>query len=242
MALGDLAHEGKAEAPAAGALAGAAGTVERLEDALALLRRQAAAGVAHGDRRAGAVARHGDGDRRSTVLDGVVEQVTYQPPQQHRVALDLDRLARQVGIVARRLLGGKAEQVDALAAIPARLGVIEPARQQQLLDEPVHLDEVAHDLRARRVLRFAQPDLDCHAQARQRGAQLVAGVGEKRLLRGEQAGEPGRRLVEGAPEQRDLVVAALLEAGRRAILAPARHAGAQRLEPPSQQRRDGIGG
>ena len=46
MVLGDLAHEGQAEAPAAADSLRPRGTVERLEDALALLGRNAGAAIA----------------------------------------------------------------------------------------------------------------------------------------------------------------------------------------------------
>ena len=86
VTLGDLTHQGQAEAPAAGVLSGALGSEEGLEDALDHGRRNAPSMVAHGDdnRRAGDRVTVGQRnlDRRRAVFQGVVDQIADQPAKQ----------------------------------------------------------------------------------------------------------------------------------------------------------------
>src|SRR5260221_3447832 len=75
VALGDLADQGEAEAPAAGGLAAAGRAVERLEDPRLLRRRDAGPAIRHGDPWP-ALGRPADRDldRRRAVLDGVFQE------------------------------------------------------------------------------------------------------------------------------------------------------------------------
>ena len=145
MQAGDLAHQRQAEP---GALAVAAEPVERHEDMLVLGRRHAGAGVDDGEHGVGRRSRAQlDADRRLAVLAGVLQEVAHQPAQQPRIAVDGDRVAvERAVVVVGAFLGDQRQQVDLLARL-RRGGDVEPARQQDFVDQVVELGDVA--LRAR---------------------------------------------------------------------------------------------
>ena len=70
----------------------------------------------------------------------------------------------------------------------------------------------------------------------------MAGVGEQRFLRGDEALDAGGGGVEGAGDHRDLVVAGIVHPQRQPSRAPCLDPRAQIFEPPSEARRGRIGG
>src|SRR5690349_4284421 len=98
VAVGDVAHQGEAEAAAAAGLARGGGAIERLEDALALGGRDARAVIADVEDRAITLAPLLANDRQldrpvAGVATRILQQVAHETAQQQPVALDHDRLA-----------------------------------------------------------------------------------------------------------------------------------------------------
>jgi hypothetical protein len=75
----------------------------------------------------------------------IVDQVPHHPAQQRTLAAHRDARALDRDAVARGLLGGEREQVDLLVAL-RRADRIEPARQQDLLDQLIELVDVGFQL------------------------------------------------------------------------------------------------
>ena len=113
---GDLANKCKAKA---GPLrARSARTVERREDVLLLARGDALTSVAYRQHGALALAANPNLDRRQSVLLCIFDEVADHPPQQRRVALHDDRLARDIAFRATRdFLGSKRQQIYIFANI-----------------------------------------------------------------------------------------------------------------------------
>ena len=112
--------------------------------------------------------------------------------------------------------------------------MVEAASEEYLLDQLVDLSEIADDLRLHVRVRVGEPKFDRDAQPSERRSQFVAGVGEQRLLRGEQFVDARGGGVEGPRDHRDLVVACVVGAKRARARTPALDVGAQTLEPPRQ--------
>ena len=86
-------------------------------------------------------------DRRRAMLAGVLEEITDHPTQQARVPLDRGRLAIELDpVVARALFGGEREHIDRFHR-EGFLGV-QPAGQQDLVDQGVELGDVLQELGA----------------------------------------------------------------------------------------------
>src|SRR6266478_2224603 len=111
--------------------------IERLEDLLALRFRHARPLVADAD----LCTSHAHPYRRLAMAPGVLQKVADHAAQQPRLALQRDRLAFQPGLlVARAFFRGKRQQVDCFGLLHA-LGRVEPARQQDFIDQRVEKPE-----------------------------------------------------------------------------------------------------
>ena len=74
-----------------------------------------------------------------------------------------------------------------------RLHGVEPARQQDLVDQRVELGDVVLELALAHRIGALLHELDRHADARERRAQLVRGVREQELVRADQLARCARR-------------------------------------------------
>lgn len=166
----------------------------------------------------------------------LVEQVADEPGEQPAFARHRRGLAREIRPSTRGLPGGKRMEVDALPVRRPLQGV-EAARQQDLLDQLVQLLHVALDAGAQRRVAVLRQQLDRHADARERGAQLVGGGGERLALGLDQRLDALGRPVEAARERRDLVPALDLDPGGEIARAQRLHPGLQPLQPPREPAR-----
>ena len=143
-----------------------------------------------------AVASQFDADRRLAVALGILEEVADHAPQELRVAGERDRLTiERAVVVVGAFLRDQREEVEALFR-RRRGDDVEAARQQDFLDEIVELGDVALQLGLRLGRRVLAVELDAQAQARQRRAQLVGGVGEQEPVGADELLDPRRRAVE----------------------------------------------
>jgi hypothetical protein len=203
--------------------------------------------VGDDDARPGWAAGHLDMDGRASVPGGVLQKIADEAAKQRRVPDDLDRTAagrraRDRRLERRRLLGRQPDKIDRRAGAGVGRAVIEAARQQDLGDQLVDLGEVADDLFADPGLPPLQPEFDRHAQARERRAQFVTGVGEQRLLRRQQFLDAAGGDVESARDHGDFIVAGFIDARRKRAGPPFLDPRPQAFEPPGQPAGDRIGG
>ena len=122
--------------------------------------------------------------------------------------------------------------------------------QQQIVDQAGDAGDLGlhealdpPDLRERRIGLGAE-HFELAADHRQRGAQLVRGVGDERALAGERGGEPVEHVVEGVGEHPHLVPGAAGLVDPRLELARV-DAGGDRRHPPQRPRdarADEVGG
>jgi hypothetical protein len=131
-------------------------------------------------------------------------------------------------------------------ARPLRDARVGPGEQQQLLDQRVELDDVAPDLLDARAAALAVGllgrELEPHAHARERRAQLVRRVGQELpLLLDEQVDARGR-LVEGGRQRGHLVPPLDGHAQAELAAAPALDPLGEQLEAPGDPPRDRIAG
>ncbi len=108
-----------------------------------------------------------------------------------------------------------AGQIDPLVHLQlAALDRLQPGQREQRRHQPLGAlgglpDDLAHPAQLVDVgVRIGQRDLELGADHRQRGAQLVAGVGHEQPLAVERSVEAGEHLVEGVRELAQLVVRA----------------------------------
>ncbi len=99
-------------------------------------------------------------------------------PKQASIACDGRRHAGDLDVVARAFFRDESQKVDGLRRIEL-FDMVQPARQQDLLDQRVQFGKVADDLLLAVVVRRLLVEVDRHAQARKRRAQFVAGIGEQ---------------------------------------------------------------
>ena len=180
-----------------------------------------------GDRELGVAvaARDADRDRRLAVTLRIFEEVADHPAQQRRVAAHRHGLAFEAAIrVVRAFLCRERDEVDRLIDVEL-VGGLEPAGEQNLVDQLVELGDVALELRLASGLDGCE--LETELNARERGAQLVRRIGEQHPVGAQEALDPGRRVVEALRELRDLVAA--LDLDPRAQIA-----GAEELDAPLQ--------
>ena len=146
----------------------------------------------------------------------------------------------QFGAGAGAFLRRQPGQVDRLHGADVAFLRVEAAGQQDLVDQLVELGDVAPDLVLERGRGLRLHQLQPHADARQRRAQLVRRIGQQRLVRLEQRLHAFGRVVEALGEEGQLVRARLLDARRQVALAPALHALAQVVQPLREAADDGV--
>ncbi len=168
---------------------------------------------------AGGVGGHGYLGALGGVGEGVVEQDTNDLPhpfmvgqRDHRPFGGAQLQARSVGLGARAELAGRLAgefaEVDAARAHHHRpgveLGEVEQIGGQlgQAFDLLAHRADELFALGRARVVLLEQ--LDEAAEAEDRRAQLVRGIGDELFAGGVELGEAALHLVEGAGERREL--------------------------------------
>ena len=158
--------------------------------------------------------READAAAVDVVVDGVAEEVGDEPLDQARVAGRLRRFERGVEdepVVVRggRRGSGDGGEVDGLTAVEAALAAGE---REERFDQAFLLLADGEELLARvpvgvdAGVRVAERELEQGALERERGAQLVRGVGDELSLRLEGGLEAGEQSVDGAAELLELVV------------------------------------
>ncbi len=199
---------------------------EAVEDPLARLGRHAGAAVDDLEHVPGAASRrahlHTPAGRR--VPDPVVEQVEEQPAQQPLVAAErqvpvrrgahLDVARRGERAHGARGVGAEVGEVELLAhdALHAR---VRPREQEEVVDDAAHAPGLLADRReraaqlGRRPVGARERELRLAADDRDRGAQLVRGVGHEAALPLERGLEAAEQLVEHRGEPPELVVGVL---------------------------------
>jgi hypothetical protein len=236
-AAGDLADEGEAQAGAGGRGRARGRPVEGRKDPLALVLGHAGPAVADPQPDAALALLHARLDGRTAVAHRVLEQVAHQPPQQAGVAAHDRRLAGRLRLGPRGLLGRETEQVHLLAPVELLRG-LQATGQEQLGDEVVQLGDVARYPVAQ--VRPLRPiELQRHADAGQRRAQLVRRAGQQRPLRAYQGRDAVRRPVEAGGQDRHLVLPLHGHARGQVACSPALDPGAQALQPSRQRRATG---
>ena len=224
---GDRADDGEAEALPVGVPdALGAEALERLEEALDLVRRDDRAGVRH--REAGRFAgRDLDPAARDVVPHRVVDEVRDEDLQQPRVTCD--SRGRQRGVDPHRIAGPgihhvprQDRQVDGFPPLDSPLA---RRQRQQRVDQPLLRPPQHQHLMARRPqrvdagVRIGEGHLQQRPLGGERCAQFVRRVRHEPLLRLERRLQPREQVVERVGEQRELVVAAgTAKPGRRCRL------------------------
>ena len=247
MAARDLLHDGEPE-PGARDRAGGQRPVEAVEDVRLVSGIDAWAVVAHGELAAGQPHLHRPSWRAE--LRGVVEQV----PDRHAqpVGAAVDDAAVQVGaerglrpVPARRLQGGGGHlvQPDRFAADRGRLA---PGQLGDAGDELAELGDLIDDPGQHLLalggghVRVVGEQVDVDTQAREGGAQLVAGVADQAPLRGQRPLERAQHAVERRGEPARAVPAAHLDPpawvpGRGHLLGDAGQPGHRREPRPGHR-------
>jgi len=188
---------------------------------------------------------HHHRDLAGAVAARVFQQVAQGPAQQLGHTAHLQRIGArahvQVGVHAGAFLGGQANQVHQLHGAHIGLARIEAAGQQDLVHQLVQLCDVAQDLGAEcgRGL-LATHQLQPHADAGERRAQLVRGIGQQRLVRLDQVFHPLGGGVELARQVGHLVLPLLGHPHREVALAKLLHAALQGFEPLREAADDGV--
>ena len=178
------------------------------------------------------------------VAAGILQQVAQGAAHQlgnRRHLQSLCGLHVQVGIHARAFLGGQPDQVHRFGAAHVHLGRLQPAGQQDLVHQLVQLGDVALDLGlgSRHRGAVAAHQLQPHADARQRRAQLVRGIRQQRFVRLHQGLDAAGRSVELARQVGHLVAPLGGHAHAQVAFAETLHAALQVLQPLEQAPDDG---
>ncbi len=219
VADGHAARQVQAQ-PGAGGGAALLGPAEPVEGVVAELLGEAVAAVAHDQAQPALGVRRGDGDRRATVAQRVHQQVA----QRHRAPAEVEQQgsAGLVGDVEHDV-GAPRDPVvhhvlDELADVDGLALQRRPRAQLLQLEQRVGEPDQPLDLTLERgqggvellgaAAAVAHP-LQLGAHHRERGAQLVGGVGEELALALGTGLDPCEQVVEGVPEPRELVVAVL---------------------------------
>src|ERR1035437_6383978 len=218
---GDSPDDGQAEAVAAAAAGGArAEPLEGLEQAVDVGGRDDLPGVAHRQDGVTAAGPGGDLDipAGDVVPDGVVDQVGYQLLNQERVTVedggldvgvDVRAEAADPGLGGGQGSAGDVRQIQGLALAGVGLAA---GQGEQRLDEAFLLGVGGEQLLADSppgaggARRVGEGDLEQGAFPRQRGAQLVRGVGGETPLGVERGLQTREQVVEGVGEFLELVV------------------------------------
>ena len=141
--------------------------------------------IADSQEHAGLVPGHGCADLRAgAVPAGVLEEVAQEMPEQPVISLDADRVSGRIsdrisdrrpddcGIDPRAFLGGEGQEIHRRRRLQV-LHRLQPAREQQLVDEGVQFGDVPLDALAKLRARRVGEELDRHANPGEGAAQLV---------------------------------------------------------------------
>ena len=197
--------------------------------------------IAYGEARRAAFGQNLGDHGRSAMAQRVLHQVSHQPRQKLRIAVNDRRHAADPDPVARAFLGCECEQVDRLDALQP-LGMIEAAGEQYLLDQRVEFTEILDDLVLRLVVRRVLEKIDRHAQAGEWRAEFVAGIRQQGAMRLDHAFDAVGRLVEGRRDGRDLVGSGQSDARRQRARAPALDAVPQLFQAAREMAHNRVGG
>ena len=210
-------------------MASARGAPEAVEDARAVLKRNARAVVAYRD----LAAAHAHLHRRAgrAPFRGVVHEVRHraEDPRAHAAHARLGRLHddTHLGVPEAHRVGGLGGDLVEAHVLDRERRLLVAREVDEVGDErrePLHLrHEVVEQLRAIVFVGRlpALEELEVRAQARERRAQLVRRVGDELALRAERHLERGEHPIEAAREPPELVVRARADAARE--VARARH-------------------
>ena len=184
---GDGPHQRQPQAHAARAFAGAGQAVEGLKDAFALVQRHARTAVAHAHFGQGAAAQHLHGDFARAVAAGVFQQVANGAAQQFGDAAHFQPFWHgahvQVRVHAGAFFGGQADQIHVFHGAHIGLAGVQAAGQQDFIHQLVQLGNVAQDFSAEGGRgRLPPHQLQPHADAGERRAQFVRGIGQQGLV------------------------------------------------------------
>ncbi len=232
MPLRNLAHQREPEPHPFTSLARTRQAVKGLEDAFTLGFGHARAPIRDAHPRSSRYALHSDLDRvpATRVVAGVaacvLEQVAQQPAQQARVTRDRHGFALDLRAVLGRFLRSEGEQVHRLG-MRKPIERIQTAREQQLTDQAIQLGDVLGEPVLQLGALVSGEQLQRHAHARERGAQLVRHVREQSLVPADQLTDALGRTVEAAGELGHFVAALDLDTRLQV-------AGTQRLHPHLQ--------
>lgn len=172
--LGDRLDQRQPESDAAVALAGARQAVERLEDAFAQGSRHAGSAVVDMDARNAVRRFELHRNLALAVAARVFQQVADRTTQQPRHAAHGERRTVgafaqvQFGIDARAFFGAEPGEIDRFDRAHVGLARVEPAGQQDLVDQLVELADVAGNLVARAGARLVAHQFQAHADAGER--------------------------------------------------------------------------
>ncbi len=137
---------------------------------------------------------------------GILQQISQQPPQQARIAVDFERLTFQLHvIVTGAFLGGEREQINLFAYLV--LDGVQPAGQQYFVDQLVQLSNILFQARLGFGIRRCLEHFQSKPDARQRRSQLMRRIGEKGLMRAYQLLNPAGRAVETLRQSGHFIVA-----------------------------------
>ena len=184
------------------------------------------------------------------VTPGIFKQVANQPAQQsgrplHRQAVAGIRAGRQfglqLGIDTRTFLCGQPGQVQRFKRFCIGLFGIEPAGQQDFIDQLVEFVDAAGNFHALRGRHVHAHQFESHADTRQRRSQLVRSIGQQRFVRIHQGFDAFGRMVETAGQESHLVAPFGIDARRQIARAPAFHATLQGLQAQRQAPHDRVG-
>ncbi len=157
--------------------------------------------------------------RRHAVPVRVLQQVAQQAAQQARVALHGGAGTVQHGVVVMgAFLRGQRQQVHLFH----RHGVVDgtqPAGQQDFVQQVIQFPDVLFQPRAPLGIGRFLHQLQRQADARQRRAQFVRGVGQQRLVGAHQLFDLVGGAVEAARQLRHLVLAFHPDPGRQVARA-----------------------
>ena len=181
MAFADRLDQRQAQADAALTLAGTGQPVKRLKNAFPLRAGHARPPVQHFDDGALLAARASlrqfQADIALAVTPGIFKQVANQPAQQpgralHRQAVAgiraVGQFGLQFGMHACAFLSGQPGQVQRFKRLGIGLLGVQPAGQQNLVDELVKLIDAARNFHALRRRHVHTHQLQSHADTRQR--------------------------------------------------------------------------
>ena len=171
----------------------------------------------------------------------IVEEIAHEAAQQPRVTAHHDEFAVEgAAVVMGAFLRHQGQQVDILRG-RWRGRNVEPACQQDFLDQIVEFRDIAGDIGLDLGVGLGLEKLKAKPYARQRRAQFVRRVGQQQPVRADQFFDPGSGAIEARGEPSDLVASFDGDPGRE-VPGPERFdARLQALDAPGQAAHHRIG-